>query len=97
MSLAEIIELISLIFTGIGLVIAIYKWIKEIKDKDLKAIIEILMIEAEKTGLDGKAKREYVLEGLKKEYLGDSFKKIEKDASAYIEECISFSKKINNK
>lgn len=96
MSAAEIIELIGLIITGLGLVFSIYKWVKEVKEKDLKKIIEKLMVEAEKTGLDGKAKRQYVLEGLKKEYL-DGFVKIEKDASAYIEECVLFTKQINKK
>ena len=54
------------------------------------------MIEAEQTGLEGKKKLEFVLEVLKAEYL-DGYKKIEKFAKSYIEDCIIFSKKINNK
>lgn len=96
MTIAEILELIGLIITGAGLLFAIYKYYKEVKSKDLKSIIEKAMIEAEKTGLDGKGKREYVLNILKAEYL-DGFKKIEKNAKNYIEECIAFSKHINGK
>lgn len=96
MTIAEIIELVGLIITGIGLAFSIYKWVKEVKQKDLKAIIEKAMIEAEKTGLDGNKKLEYVLKILKAEYL-DGYKKIEKFAKSYIEDCILFSKKINHK
>lgn len=96
MSIAEISELVGLIITGVGFVISTIKWIKELKEKELKKDIEEFMDEAEKTTLNSATKLRYVILKLSEKY-GDKFKKMEEKAKSYIEECIDFSKKINYK
>lgn len=102
MSITEIIELVGLIITGLGLVgtaIAyVLRIVKDIKEKTLKARIEQYMAEAEKspTCTSGATKLMYVLHCLYADY-GKDFEKIEGQAKEYIEECIDFSKKVNSK
>ena len=96
MSVAVISELVGLIITGVGLVFSIIKWVKELKEKDLKKIIEDEMVKAEEMGMSGEQKLKCVITVLYEIY-GKGFKKHEEKAKAYIEECVAFSKKINNK
>ena len=99
MSIAEISELVGLIATGLGLVAMVVAYVKkivsDIKTKKLHAFIEEKMIEAENKDISGTMKLAYVLNELCGEYGGD-YKKIETKAKEYIEECIYFSKQINN-
>ena len=103
MSLQEIELLVSLIFTGVsllGTVIAfVLKVVSNIKEKKLQKLIEQLMIEAEKQGMSGEEKKKYVIDGVLeygKAYFFNAKTIVEK-VSAYIEECIAFSKQINCK
>ena len=96
MTIAEISELIGLIITGVGLIFTLVKWIKELKDKKLKELIEKYMIEAEKSGQSGVAKKTFVIASVIQELKISSQGKID-SISKYIEDCIDFSKKINNK
>jgi len=101
MSVAQISELVGLITALLGLigmvVAYVRKVIKTIKEKNLKEFIEEQMAIAESTEYDGKEKLVLVLTALEKRYGLKEFLKIEKEAKDYIEECISFSKKINHK
>lgn len=103
MTITEISELVGLIAVGLGLIGSIVGWVstlvKNIREKKLQKYVEMLMVEAEKSNLTGDQKREYVLTGLlhyAKE-LGGNLNAIIDKASAYIEDCIDFSKKINAK
>lgn len=102
MSITEIIELVGLIITGLGLIGSIVAYVlrivKDIKEKKLKARIEQYMAEAEKSPTcdSGAKKLMYVLHCLYGDY-GKDYEKIEEQAKSYIEECIDFSKKINSK
>lgn len=99
MSIAEITELVGLISTGLGLIgmIVAYvkKTIKELKEKKLKELIEQLMADVEVLAISGDLKKSKVLAEVQAKF-GEG-KDIYEKASAYIEECIEFSKKINHK
>ena len=96
MSTAEIIELIGIIITGLGLVFALIKWIKELKDKKIKELTEEYMIIAEDIGKTGAEKKAWVITRVL-EALGTQAKEKADIVSKYIEDCIDFSKKINGK
>lgn len=96
MSVAEIIELIGIIITGAGLVFAIIKWVKELKDKELKRLTEEYMKIAEESGKTGAEKKAWVLTQVLKA-IGTEAKSKADMVSNYIEDCIDFSKKINHK
>ena len=102
MTISEIVELIGLIATGLGLIASIIayvsKIVKDIKEKKLKARIEQYMAEAEQSPAchSGAEKLMYVLRSLYSDY-GKDYEKIEEEAKAYIEECVKFSKEINYK
>ena len=101
MTITEISELVGLIATGFGLIVSIFVYVrrvfKDIKEKKLKAFIEEKIIEAEKrSDLNGSQKLVYVLSCLYEEY-GKEYDKIIDNSKEYIEECIEFSKKVNNK
>lgn len=100
MSIAEISELIGLIATGFGLIVAVVGWvktiIKDIKDKKLKALIEEYMAQAEKISQDGATKKIFVITNVL-ENIKDKSKGMVEKIEAYIEKCIDFSKKVNAK
>lgn len=96
MSITEITELILLISAGLGLVVSVFNWVKELKTSKLKTFIEEKMVEAESRGLSGEEKLKYVLDCSYEKY-GKSFIKLEQSIINYIDECIEFSKKINYK
>jgi hypothetical protein len=102
MSITEIIELVGLIITGLGLLGSIVAYVlrivKDVKTKKLQKLIEQYMAEAEKSPActSGATKLMYVLKSLYNDY-GKDYEKIEDSAKAYIEECIDFSKKVNAK
>lgn len=103
MTLQEIYLLVGLIATGVGLIGTIIgfviKIVNDVKQKKLQKLIEQLMIEAEKTGMSGEEKKKYVIDGVieyGKQYFV-SAKDIVVKVSAYIEECIAFSKNVNAK
>ena len=100
MSIEEISLLIGLIASGLGLIATIIGWVKtaitQIKEKKLQKLIEEKMIEAEGKNLNGKEKKIYVVAQVI-DYCKDYSKEMTDKISAYIEECIDFSKKVNAK
>lgn len=101
MNVAQISELVGLITALLGLIGMVVAYVrkvyKTIKEKNLKTFIEEQMIIAENTNLTGKEKWLMVVSAVEERYGLKEFVKIEKQAKDYIEECIEFSKKINNK
>ena len=100
MSITELAELIGLISAGVALLATIFGWVRtiinNIKDKKFKALVEEYMAEAEEKFTDGLTKKTYVIEKVIEHY-GKDVKDIKDKASDYIEKCIDFSKKVNNK
>ena len=100
MSIAEISELIGLIATGAGLIVAIIGWvktvIKNIKEKKLEQLTKQFMAEAEVKYSDGKERQAYVVMKVTEYFKNTSVAMIEK-IEKYIKECIDFSKKVNYK
>jgi len=99
MSMNEIYLLLGLIAEGVALVGTIvafgkkiYKRIKELK---MEKLIEEAMADVEVLAISGELKKMKVLERVTAVF-GEG-KEIYDKASAYIEECIEFSKKINHK
>ena len=96
MSITEIIELISLIITGLGLIGSILGWVSEVKNKNFKELIEKKMTEAEELGLTNAEKKAWVISQVAEELkIKDTFDKVK--ISNYIEECIDFKNKLTNK
>ena len=100
MSIAEISELIGLIATGAGLIVAIIGWvktiIKNIKEKKLEQLVKQFMAEAEVKYTDGKERKAYVVMKVTEYFKNNSAEMVDKIGN-YVEECIDFSKKVNNK
>lgn len=99
MSIAEISELAGLITTGLGLIGMAIAYIKKvrkvIKEAKIKQLVEETMADVEVLAISGDLKKMKVLERVVAVF-GEGAD-IYKKASDYIEECIEFSKKINNK
>lgn len=99
MSIEEIKLLIGLITEGLALIASIVifgrKLYNSLRDKKLKAFIKEAMVEVEKNGLAGAIKKMQVLEKVAEKF-GEG-KAIYEKADKYIEDCIDFSKKVNNK
>ena len=99
MSIEEIKLLIGLIAEGVALVGTIIAFgknlLNKIKEAKLKTFVEEAMIQVESLAISGELKKTKVLEEVCKKF-GES-KEIYEKAGKYIEECIYFSKKINNK
>jgi len=99
MSMNEIYLLLGLIAEGVALVGTIVAFGKKIynylKDKKLKQLVEEAMADVEVLAISGDLKKVKVLEKVTAVF-GEG-KGIYDKASAYIEECIEFSKKINHK
>lgn len=96
MSVAEIIELVGIVITGLGLIFAIVKWVKELKEKKLKELTEEYMKIAEEIGKTGAEKKAWVITRVL-EALGTQAKSKAEMIGNYIEDCIDFSKKISGK
>ena len=91
MSTSEIIELISLGITAAGLIFSI---VAAIVRGNMKDFIIKCMEDAERTGMSGKTKYEYVILQVKEKY---KIAALLLNVRKFIEKVISVSKKINAK
>ena len=100
MNIEEISLLIGLIASGLGLIASIIGWVRTavnyIKEKKLQKLVEEKMVEAESKNLNGQEKKLYVVSQVI-DLFKDYSKGMTEKVSAYIEECIDFSKKVNAK
>lgn len=91
MSVSEIVELVTLGVTALGLIVTLFASISRGK---LKEFVIAKMEEAEKIGGSGKEKLAYVLECVKKEY---KLVALVMNVKEFVEKVIDASKKINCK
>lgn len=91
MSLYEIIQLVLLIIITLALITTI---VVSVVRGDMKKFIEEKMAEAEKLGLSGKEKLEYVINAVKEKY---KIMTIVLNIKKVIEHIIELSKQINYK
>ena len=91
MSIAEIIELVSLAIVTLGLIISIVTAVTKGK---LKEFIIEKMEEAEKTGKPAAEKLQYVIEAVKEKY---KIVTIIMNVKAFVEKVIVVTKQINYK
>ena len=96
MSAGEIIELIGLVMTGIGLIGSLIAWIKEVKEKHFKELVEKKMEEAEQLALSNVEKKLWVIKEVGLE-LHNLSKDLQEKVASYIEECIDFKNKLTGK
>jgi len=101
-----ITSIVGLIGTGVGAFFAIKGWIKAFKEKDAKqkwaTIMEIAdaaIVEAEKTGKKGKAKKEIVVEAVKAgcKAAGINIDDFIDQLGAYIDQVIGFVNDFNGR
>lgn len=86
--------IITLVVLGVVILAGIASIIVALVRGDLKKLIQEKMIEAEKTGMSGKEKLQYVISAVKEKYkLAELFINISK----FVEQIISITKQINVK
>ena len=86
--------IITLVVLGVVILAGIASIIVALVRGDLKKFIQEKMIEAEKTGMSGKEKLQYVISAVKEKYkLAELFINITK----FVEQVISITKQINVK
>lgn len=90
----SVVEILSLVIMGLGLISSILAFVIEIKKGKVKEFIIEKMESAEEKFTDGEAKLQYVINAVADEY--KIFKFI-LNTKTFVEKIIEISKKINHK